>query len=217
MTIIKVVLLIILIYILYYFYTKFRLKKKIKNTVCLDNDNIINNLQMGDIILTCKTNVDITKESFSTSLIGIDFGHVLMVVEKDNKKHFLHFVREIYKPKGEFLFNNKNMQLIDCKTFFEKYQINQPIYKLHKYKGKKFTYDDLIKVLIKYKDKKYCEINSLLNDNKKSSSCSIFIAKILSDLGIINRKDVSKFYFPNLLDKRLRNSNYFKLLGNFKL
>ena len=44
----------------------------------------------------------------------------------------------------------------------------------------------VLKICKKYKKIKYCEINSFCNDNDLYLSCSLFIAKILNDLKLIN-------------------------------
>lgn len=210
----KLILSIIFLLILYYFYTLLRLHEKYVRTKCIDLKIIVDNLQTGDLIMTSRTGMH---NLSPCTLFGIDFIHILMVVKINGRKFFLHFVKKDYIPGGVSIFNNDHIQLIDCEEYFNKYQIYQPVYKLYKYVGEELDIDNIFQIVEKYKYKKFSILDSYRSKNVEYSCCTLFMAKILSGLRIIDETDVIVCFFPNLFDKKLKDSIYYKTFLNFRV
>jgi hypothetical protein len=106
--------LILIIFFLYLIQKNYNFIKK--NSVQTDFIDLLNNLDTGDIITTCKTRTNFS--DLIPTVINIYFLHIMLVLNINSKKYFLHCVKETYNPSGIKLFNNNNIQLISCEDFF---------------------------------------------------------------------------------------------------
>ncbi len=182
-------------------------------------NEIINNIDSGDIIFFAKTKLSYPSDIFfpiASSAINSPFRHVGIVIKrKDIEPEILHFVNNDYSIQYEWIkYNGKqsNIQISPLKYFMErynnKYECNIKIFKngipanlyiisdFHDYKFLSGYYHFL----------RYLGINL---DNDKNINCNMFIGMYIEKTGYFP-KSTNRFkdYMINNLMNKLERIGY---------
>ena len=114
---------------------------------------------------------------------GCKFKHILLVIEKNNKKYLFHYIDGNYVIYDISLFDTINLNLIEINKFLNEYQKYKPIYRIYKYNDNKINFENLCKNIESLKNNKFNWIKSFFSDNY--DSCTTFMAKVLCKYNII--------------------------------